>query len=101
MVCLYLKCTDLPPPATDIEENRFPHPNVLLRLEQSFDSSCRYCSKSYLNPEMHNMVLKLHAYRYSGEDWSYTASIPDWVRNMHVQDLENIIEEAILKFKKP
>ncbi|KAA0190972.1 Pseudouridine synthase [Fasciolopsis buskii] len=48
------------------------------QLIASFDPHCPDCQRCYRDPEMHQLVLRLHAYRYTGSDWTYTAPLPDW-----------------------
>ncbi|CAH8535877.1 unnamed protein product [Schistosoma rodhaini] len=70
-------------------------PNVLERLQLCKDPLCPDCKLTFKDPEMNNLILRLHAYRYSGSDWCYSAPLPSWVINENVPDLHDAIEEAI------
>ncbi|THD20768.1 RNA pseudouridylate synthase domain-containing protein 2 [Fasciola hepatica] len=48
------------------------------QLIASFDPNCPDCQTCYRDPEMRQLVLQLHAYRYTGSDWTYTAPLPEW-----------------------
>ncbi|VDP77848.1 unnamed protein product [Echinostoma caproni] len=52
------------------------------RLITSFDPTCPDCQLCYRDPEMSQLVLQLHAYRYAGSDWAYTAPLPDWATSV-------------------
>ncbi|KAH9584501.1 RNA pseudouridylate synthase domain containing protein 2 [Schistosoma haematobium] len=70
-------------------------PNVLERLQLCKDPLCPDCKLTFKDPEMNNLILRLHAYRYSGSDWCYSAPLPSWVINENVPDLHGAIEEAM------
>ncbi|TNN13988.1 RNA pseudouridylate synthase domain-containing protein [Schistosoma japonicum] len=70
-------------------------PCISARLQSSIDPLCPDCKLTFKNPEMNNLVLRLHAYRYSGPDWLYSAPLPSWVIDENVRDLDVRIEEAI------
>lgn len=48
-------------------------------LEVAYDADCEDCNRRFSDPLMRNLVLHLHAWRYSGPDWTYTAPVPQWV----------------------
>ena len=39
---------------------------------------CIYCKKNYVDPKPENLMIYLHALRYSGPDWSYITPFPEW-----------------------
>ncbi|CAL8106381.1 unnamed protein product [Calicophoron daubneyi] len=76
-------------------------PSVQERLLHTFNAECPSCLNIMKDPKRNNLVLQLHAYRYSGSDWSYTAPLPDWAietaRASSVSDLTELIESTIAK----
>ncbi|KAF6771523.1 hypothetical protein AHF37_10540 [Paragonimus kellicotti] len=68
------------------------------RLVRSFDQHCPDCRLCYRDPDIQHLVLRLHAYRYCGLDWSYVAPLPDWATGGMVspsQDLNALVEAGI------
>ncbi|KAM7533107.1 hypothetical protein Aperf_G00000126258 [Anoplocephala perfoliata] len=65
-------------------------------LEAAYDANCPDCNRRFAEPQMSNLVLRLHAYRYAGADWSYSAPLPDWaVESIKSEDLEASIEKLL------
>ncbi|KAL3316449.1 RNA pseudouridylate synthase domain containing protein 2 [Cichlidogyrus casuarinus] len=49
------------------------------KLHASLDPHCLDCVNGpQEDPRIESLILYLHAYQYSGEDWNYTAPLPDW-----------------------
>ncbi|KAF8567274.1 hypothetical protein P879_03881 [Paragonimus westermani] len=68
------------------------------RLVRSFDHHCPDCRLCYRDPDIRNLVLRLHAYQYCGLDWSYVAPLPDWATGGMMspgQDLNALVEAGI------
>nr|CAH8837613.1 unnamed protein product [Trichobilharzia regenti] len=73
-------------------------PGVLTRLQSSVDPLCEDCKLTFKDPTMEHLILRLHAYRYSGSDWCYSAPLPKWAKDENNSDnLDNLIEEAVKK----
>ncbi len=64
-------------------------------LEAAYDATCPDCNRRFAEPKMSNLVLKLHAYRYAGADWGYTAPLPGWVKDCEKEDIEALIKERL------
>lgn len=70
-----------------IEENN-EHNNMTTQAETSmqFDKNkafikepmCKYCINSYQDPKPKDLIMYLHAFKYSGPDWSYETPMPEW-----------------------
>ncbi|KAF5400970.1 RNA pseudouridylate synthase domain-containing protein 2 [Paragonimus heterotremus] len=68
------------------------------RLVRSFDHHCPDCRLCYRDPDIQHLILRLHAYRYCGLDWSYVAPLPDWATGgmmLPSQDLNALVEAGI------
>ncbi|CAH8474115.1 unnamed protein product [Schistosoma turkestanicum] len=70
-------------------------PSITERLQLCKDPLCPDCKLTFKNPEMKHLILRLHAYRYSGSDWHFSAPLPNWVLDENVTDLHDKIEKAI------
>lgn len=46
--------------------------------ESWFDSNCYECSIRYRDPSPSDLVMYLHALKYSGPGWSYETKMPEW-----------------------
>lgn len=69
---------------------------TLALLEKAYDSDCPDCNRRFADPQMSNLVLRLHAYRYSGADWSYSAPLPDWaLESTDPKELEEKINKLL------
>lgn len=44
----------------------------------SVDPHCQECKTHYKDPEPKDLVMYLHAFRYSGPNWLYETSMPVW-----------------------
>lgn len=65
-------------------------------LETAYDADCPDCNRRFAEPEISNLVLRLHAYRYAGSDWSYSAPLPDWtLESLQSEELESLIAERL------
>lgn len=65
------------------------------RLLESFDPTCPECQLLFKDPTMNNLVLRLHAYRYVGSNWCYTAPLPTWATTSFDEDLSVVVANAM------
>jgi RluA family pseudouridine synthase len=42
------------------------------------DLNCKECSTSFSDPTKEDLVMYLHAYKYSGDSWSFETKLPEW-----------------------
>ncbi|VUZ55888.1 unnamed protein product, partial [Hymenolepis diminuta] len=69
---------------------------TLTLLKAAHDPDCPDCNRRFAEPKMSNLVLRLHAYRYSGAEWSYSAPLPDWaLESIKSEELEARIEKLL------
>ena len=65
-------------------------------LEAAYDADCPDCNRRFAEPKISNLVLRLHAYRYAGSDWSYSAPLPDWaLESIQPEEMEARIAERL------
>ncbi|KAL7063114.1 hypothetical protein AAHC03_0215 [Spirometra sp. Aus1] len=68
-------------------------------LEAAYDRDCPDCNRRFADPQLGNLVLRLHAFRYSGSNWSFTAPLPAWATaeagDLGGSDLNAVIEELL------
>ncbi|VDM01643.1 unnamed protein product [Schistocephalus solidus] len=71
-------------------------------LEAAYDRDCPDCNRRFADPQLRNLVLRLHAFRYSGSNWSFTAPLPAWATaiareadELEGRDLSAVIEELL------
>ncbi|BHF61446.1 RNA pseudouridylate synthase domain containing protein 2 [Sparganum proliferum] len=71
-------------------------------LEAAYDRDCPDCNRRFADPQLGNLVLRLHAFRYSGSNWSFTAPLPAWATavaseagELAGRDLNAVIEELL------
>ena len=54
----------------------------------TFHLECRYCKNGSQASQLEHLVhcdgIWLHAFRYSGSGWSFTAPIPEWAKDFNV-----------------
>lgn len=43
------------------------------------DLNCQSCRLKYVDPKPTDLLIYLHAYKYKGPTWEYTAKMPHWV----------------------
>ena len=55
------------------------------RNKLSVDKNCQECSVSFCDPKPEELVMYLHAYKYSGEGWSYETKLPEWANENWVE----------------
>lgn len=46
----------------------------------TFEPDCEECRINYIDPQPSSLMLFLHAYKYSGEDFSYQTDLPFWAQ---------------------
>lgn len=69
---------------------------TLTLLKAAHDPDCPDCNRRFAEPKMSNLVLRLHAYRYSGAEWSYSAPLPEWaLESIKSEELEARIEKLL------
>ncbi|VDN97329.1 unnamed protein product [Rodentolepis nana] len=69
---------------------------TLALLEAAYESDCPDCNRRFADPVTSNLVLRLHAYRYSSAEWSYSAPLPDWaVESVTSEELEAQINKLL------
>ena len=44
----------------------------------STDKNCKECTLNYSDPNQEQLVMYLHAYKYSGDGWTFETKIPSW-----------------------
>ncbi|XP_048253623.1 uncharacterized protein C18B11.02c-like isoform X2 [Haliotis rufescens] len=66
-------------PRTD--ENPCPDIPPFDREKWIPDASCSSCRLKYVDPRKEELVMYLHALKYSGPDWEYSTPLPDWARD--------------------
>lgn len=49
-----------------------------LKSKSSVDPHCRECKTNYRDPEPKDLIMYLHALKYSGPGWSYETPMPVW-----------------------
>lgn len=59
--------TGLDLPDSKFDKNKF-----------SVDPYCQECKFHYKDPKPKDLVMYLHAYKYSGPDWEYETPMPVW-----------------------
>ena len=60
----------------NIKENSVQ--NVLDKCKLIIDPCCKECSMNFSDPTPQQLVMYLHAYKYSGENWSFETKLPEW-----------------------
>nr|CDS26944.1 ribosomal pseudouridine synthase [Hymenolepis microstoma] len=69
---------------------------TLALLEAAYEPDCPDCNRRFADPMTSNLVLRLHAYRYSSAEWSYSAPLPDWaVESIKLEELEERIGKLL------
>ncbi len=48
--------------------------------EDNFDADCADCLNPLPEPEENELVMYLHALKYTGPDWKYETKVPDWAK---------------------
>lgn len=51
---------------------------TFLKSKLSVDPFCRECKTNYRDPEPKDLIMYLHALKYSGPGWSYETPMPVW-----------------------
>lgn len=65
-------------------------------LEAAYNADCPDCNRRFPDPKPSNLVLRLHAYRYTGSDWSYSVPPPEWaLESIRLDELEARIAERL------
>ena len=70
----------------NLQNKMFVEKDMILETNQpsldksklSFDSNCKECALNFNDPTEEQLVMYLHAYKYSGANWSYETKLPDW-----------------------
>ena len=44
----------------------------------SKDDNCKECTMNYSDPTQEQLIMFLHAYRYSGDGWTFETKLPSW-----------------------
>ena len=52
--------------------------NVLDKSKLIIDPGCKECSMNFSDPTPEELVMYLHAYKYSGDNWSFETKLPKW-----------------------
>lgn len=60
-------------PKVDIQDNMHMDKNKF-----TLDPFCKECLISYKDPKPKDLIMYLHAYKYSGPNWSYKTPMPIW-----------------------
>ena len=53
-------------------------PNELDKSKLVIDPDCKECSMHFSDPTPQQLVMYLHAYKYSGDNWSFETKLPEW-----------------------
>ncbi|CDS35764.1 ribosomal pseudouridine synthase [Echinococcus multilocularis] len=65
-------------------------------LEAAYRADCPDCNRRFPDPKPSSLVLHLHAYRYAGSNWSYSAPPPEWaLESIQLDELEARIAELL------
>ncbi|VDK36504.1 unnamed protein product [Taenia asiatica] len=65
-------------------------------LEAAYNADCPDCNRRFPDPKPSNLVLHLHAYRYTGSSWSYSVPPPEWAfESIQLDELEARIAERL------
>ena len=51
---------------------------TLQRNKITIDENCKECTMNYSDPTQEQLIMYLHAYKYSGDGWSFETKIPKW-----------------------
>ena len=46
----------------------------------SIDENCSECAMSFCDPKPNELVMFLHACKYSGAGWSFETKLPAWAK---------------------
>ena len=52
--------------------------NELDKSKLVIDPACKECSMHFSDPTPQQLVMYLHAYKYSGDNWSFETKLPEW-----------------------
>ncbi|XP_065570945.1 pseudouridylate synthase RPUSD2-like isoform X2 [Artemia franciscana] len=44
----------------------------------TFDENCAECKMNFKDPQPEDLIMYLHALKYSGKDWSFNTPLPKW-----------------------
>ena len=55
------------------------------RNKLSVDKNCQECNISFCDPKPEQLIMYLHAYKYSGADWSFETKLPEWANEDWVE----------------
>ncbi|KAL5111911.1 RNA pseudouridylate synthase domain-containing protein 2 [Taenia crassiceps] len=65
-------------------------------LEVAYNADCPDCNRRFPDPKPSDLVLRLHAYRYTGSNWSYSVPPPEWaLESIELNELEARIAERL------
>jgi len=51
---------------------------AFVKSKLTVDPYCQECKIQYKDPKPKDLIMYLHAFKYSGPDWSYETSMPVW-----------------------
>ncbi|XP_050529421.1 pseudouridylate synthase RPUSD2-like [Daktulosphaira vitifoliae] len=55
-----------------------PPDSIFDHSKLSIDPYCKECQTNYRDPKPENLIMYLHAYKYSGPGWEYKTQMPNW-----------------------
>lgn len=64
-----------------IKNGRRPWEEILQDSQNgkySYDNTCYDCLYGVPEPKQYKSIMWLHAHKYKGPDWDFTAALPDW-----------------------
>eukprot|EP00095_Tigriopus_kingsejongensis_P003883 snap_masked-scaffold603_size126491-processed-gene-0.6 protein:Tk03883 transcript:snap_masked-scaffold603_size126491-processed-gene-0.6-mRNA-1 annotation:"rna pseudouridylate synthase domain-containing protein 2-like" len=85
--------TDMIEHPKDVQEiNGIQPSNVARESNDTQDPNCADCKLNYRDPSPSELIMYLHAFKYSGDDWSYETSLPAWAH----EEGDQVIEKKVL-----
>merc|ERR1712071_686806 len=65
--------------STKVEEDQ-PGDSTYDSDKLTCDEHCYECKVRFRDPKPRDLMMFLHAWRYSGPDWSYETQLPPWAQ---------------------